>query len=944
MTFNEQKKAAEIFIQKWTGRGNEKQDIQSFWNSLLRDIYGVKNPEDYITFEKQVYVKGKAKYIDGYIRNAHVIIEQKSLGINLLGAEQQSDGSLLTPFEQAWRYDGSLSFDEHCQWIITCNFQEFYIYDMRQEHRDSTPTYSFTLSELKKEFPKLDFLISHRDVNFVKEEKVSKDAGIIVGKLYDALLKQYSNPSDAETFKSLNALCVRLVFCLYAEDAGLFYTPTAFHDYLNSFNTPHIRLGLSELFNILNTEEDKRSSNIEEGLKQFPYVNGGLFENLEYEIPQFNEEIRHILIDEASAGFDWSEISPTIFGAVFESTLNQEKRRKGGMHYTSVEYIHRVIDHLFLDDLKAELHSINEFKQSHRRLQELRKFQTKLSTLTFLDPACGSGNFLTETYISLRKMENEVLRQIKDEKGLASGQMTLGGAASPIKVSLEQFYGIEIDDFAVTVATTALWISESQMIKETENIIDDSIRFFPLRSRANVHEADAVNSDWETLLGRKDISYIIGNPPFKGARDQSEEQKSSLLKLFEGVNNAWDLDFVTCWYKKAFDYMTSTTRGAFISTDSITSGVQPAILQKIMKEKKCQIEFAYEPFKWESESTKTAQVFCVIIGFSKGLGYSKKYIYNDAEARECTDINWTLRSESFVPEERKKPLCNVPEMVNGNMERGGVNLILEEEEMKDICKREPNLKKFIKPFYGTNELMGNKRRYCIWLVDTEYSEIVNSPILMDRVNKVKEHRLASKAKTTRGYATTPTLFAQRPQPENADFIIVPRVTSKAKYLPMAFMKSGNIVSDKAHLIPNATPYHFGILVSRLHELWTSEIGMRMGAGYSYSKELVYNTFPWPSPTDAQRKRIEETAQGIIDVRNKFLTSMTLKQMYSKLMPHELILAHEKNDAAVLRAYGFFETDENGKTVWFNEERCVTELMQLYAKTVKTQYRKHKETN
>lgn len=474
MTDVQQRASAKEFAAYWKNRGDEKQETQRFWIDLLRNVYGVPNPEQSIEFEVPVKLS-HTSFIDGYLADTRVLIEQKGADIDLKKGYKQSDGQMLTPYQQARRYAGYLPFNKTPRWIVVCNFQTFEIHDMNFPNGEPEV---LMLADLEKDYSRLQFLVDTGSKTIKKEMEVSLQAGELVGVLYDALLKQYKDPTALETLKSLNALCVRLVFCLYAEDAGIFGRRDMFHDYLKDVPAAGIRKALAELFRVLDQkpeERDKYLADDNPALAAFPYVNGGLFADENIEIPPFTEELKNVLLSKASEDFDWAAISPTIFGAVFESTLNPETRRSGGMHYTSIENIHKVIDPLFLDGLKAELEEIKEIAVEKTRVSRLKAYQSKLAGLTFLDPACGSGNFLTESYISLRRLENDALRCQTD-------QITMGDYANPIQVSIHQFYGIEINDFAATVAKTALWIAESQMLKETEDIIAHQIDFLPLKS------------------------------------------------------------------------------------------------------------------------------------------------------------------------------------------------------------------------------------------------------------------------------------------------------------------------------------------------------------------------------------------------------------------------------------------------------------------------------
>lgn len=921
MTEKEQKQAAKQFAEFWKDKGYEKGQSQTFWLQLLSQVYGIERPEQFIEFEDQVHIDKNTGFIDGYIPTTKVLIEQKSIDKDLRKGIRQSDGSLLNPFQQAKKYIAELPLSKHPKWVITCNFKSFLIYNM--ENPNGEPEEIF-LKDLEKEYYRLQFIVDKENENLKKEMEISIQAGELVGKIYDEILPLYKNPENVESLKSLNMLCVRLVFCLYAEDAGLFGKHQMFHDYLKKFETKDLRRALIDLFKVLDQKPEERDPYLDEELASFPYVNGGLFADEDIEIPNLNDKVKELLLTKASEDFDWSDISPTIFGAVFESTLNPETRRSGGMHYTSIENIHKVIDPLFLNDLKAELDEILSLKVLKTKKERIYAFQDKISKLKFLDPACGSGNFLTETYLSLRRLENKGL------DALQGGQIGFGDAnVNPIKVSIGQFYGIEINDFAVTVAKTALWIAESQMMHETEEILHMNLDFLPLKSYTNIIEGNALRIDWNDVVDKNELNYIMGNPPFIGARmmAQGSDQKQDIENLFGKIKDVQDLDYVTGWYKKASEYVQDTNiEVGYVSTDSITCGTQVSILWPLLsKEYNIKINFAYRSFKWMSESINKAQIYCVIIGFSS-FNRKEKYLYFGSTKRRCENINpYLIDFDNIYIYSRTKPICNVPEVVNGNMERGGVNLILTDEEKIDILNKEPNIEKYIKPFYGSDEFLSGKKRWCIWLVGAPFSDIRNSKILMDRIEKVKEHRLSSKAKTTRQYANDPTVFAQRPQPEGVDWLVIPRVSAKGNYIPFGFMNGNDIASDKVHCMPNATLYHFGVLESNVHMAWTRAISMRMGDGYSYSRDIVYNNFPWPSPTDEQKNKIEKTAKDILEARKKY-NDLSIRKMYGTILPPELRTAHQKNDIAVMEAYGF---DWRKMT----ESDCVVELMKMYQELI-----------
>ena len=965
--------SAAEFAERWKGRGYEKGDSQLFWTELLTEVFGIENPSQFIRYEEQVKVD-KTNFIDGHIPSTRVLIEQKSIDKDLRKGSVQSDGSILNPYQQAKRYVANMPLSEHPRWIVTCNFKEFLVYDMEQPNGEPE---QILLENLGKEYYRLQFLVDAKSEHLSKEMEVSMQASEIVGKIYEALLKQYDDNSP-EALRWLNILCVRIVFCLYAEDAEIFLHDQ-FHDYLARYEVDDLRNALIRLFDVLKTPQEQRSKYLKDDLKAFPYTNGGLFEE-EIEIPQFTEELKETLLKNASLDFDWSEISPTIFGAMFESTLNPETRRSGGMHYTSIENIHKVIDPLFLNDLRSELDTILEEKVERQRQKKLDAYQDKLASLTFLDPACGSGNFLTETYLSLRRLENEVIRE------RYHGQTMMGEFLNPIKVSIQQFYGIEINDFAVTVATTALWISEAQMLAETERIIHQDIEFLPLKSYTNIREGNALRMDWDIIETPSDIptihannvhliiepkplmasepvveydevnvvtrrmdsdikpdklryqvnyDYIFGNPPFVGARmmAQGSSQKKDVENLFGKIKDVQDLDYVCCWYKKAAQVMQKThTRAGFVSTNSICQGSQVPILWNVLlNDFHVHINFAYQTFKWNSEANEKAAVHCVIIGFSTDE-VKNKYLYtSNGQMLQVSNISpYLFEGDNTFAVSQKTPLCDVPQMNFGNQPRDGGHFVLSEEEKNELIQQEPSIERWIRPYIGAEEFIKQKSRYCLWLRDAQPTDIKQSKILYERVQAVRDFRLSSSAKTTQGYAKVPHLFAQITQPEGVDYLLVPSVSSeRRRYVPIGFMKSDVISSNAVQIIPNATLYHFGVLTSNVHMAWMRVVCGRLEMRYRYSKEQVYNTFPWPSLTETQKAKIEQTAQTILDVRAKY-TGTSLADLYDEVtMPADLRKAHKDNDRAVMQAYGF-----SSKITEDQESLIVAELFKRYQELTK----------
>lgn len=915
MTYVQQKAAAKQFVKDWTGHGDEKQETQRFWMALLQKVYGVAEPDKAIQFEVPVKLS-HTSFIDGYIKDTHVLIEQKGADIDLRKGYKQSDGSMLTPFQQARRYAGYLPHNMNPRWIVVCNFKEFHIHDMNRPN--DTPEV-IRLEDLETEYSRLQFLVDTGNERIKKEMQISLQAGELVGKLYDALLKQYNSPASEDELKSLNMLCVRLVFCLYAEDAGIFGATNMFHDYLRGFQTKNVRKALIDLFKVLDTKIADRDPYMDEDLAAFPYVNGGLFADENIIIPRFTEEIVDLLLSKASEDFDWSEISPTIFGAVFESTLNPETRRSGGMHYTSIENIHKVIDPLFFDALSDELKSIETIAVKKTRDKKLEEFQKKIAGLAFLDPACGSGNFLTETYLSLRRLENKaVALRLGD-------QIILGDSAefNPIQVSIGQFYGIEINDFAVTVAKTALWIAESQMMKETEEIVHMHLDFLPLTSYANIVEGNALRIDWETVVPRDKLNYIMGNPPFVGAMLMDKDQRADLLAVMGNTKSVGEMDYVCGWYRKATNYIAgSTIKVSFVSTNSICQGQQAVTLWKPLFEDGLRIMFAHRSFVWNSEAKVKAHVHCVIVGFTCG-NVTQRIIFDNGMNIKADNINsYLMNAPDVFVESCSKPLCNVPPIRFGSMPRDGGGFVLNAEERAEILSKEPIAEKWIRPYIGSFEFINNKERWCLWLNRANPGELKKCPLVHNRVEKVREFRQSSSAASTRKFAETPTLFCQIAQPDTS-YIIVPSVSSsRRRYVPIGFMEANVITSNLAFLIPDATLFHFGILTSNVHNAWMRAVAGRLKSDYRYSKDIVYNNFPWPRPTEAEKAKIEQTAQAILDARALY-PDCSLADLYDEVtMPPELRKAHQQNDKAVMQAYGFW-----GKLN--TETECVAELMRMY---------------
>lgn len=915
------------FVSNWTGKGDEKQHCQQFWTELLRDVLEVNVNNNNLLFEHRVKL-AHTSFIDVYLPEQKVIIEQKSLHIDLFAKQKQSDGSSLTPFEQAKRYNNELGFSDKVRWIVVSNFQTMLIYDMDNDIQGLNPV-KIELEELPYKISELSFLKGYKFDKIIVEQELSIKAGELIGRLYDGLIAQYKDPTADHSLKSLNKLCVRLVFCLYAEDAGLFDRNDThiFGNYLKQIEAKNIRKALIELFEVLNQRIDERDPYLEESnevLAKMPYVNGNLFKVIDpktEEIPNFTDELKTLLVTECSEGFNWSDISPTIFGAVFESTLNPETRRSGGMHYTSVENIHKVIDPLFMDSLKAEFEAIKKIKQTKKLEQECEKFQNKLANLKFFDPACGSGNFLTETYLSIRHLENElILLKSKNMSFLALEDF------NPVKVSIEQFYGIEINDFACAVATTALWIAESQMLQETEIIIHRDIDFLPLKSYTNIVEGNALNLYWQNIIPNNEVSYIMGNPPFLGARIMSSEQKEDLVNCAPSLKGIGNLDYVSGWYIKASQYMQGTNaKCAFVSTNSITQGEQVAPLWSYLKDQNVDINFAYRTFIWDSEVSDKAHVHCVIIGFdTNGDSESKKVIYKPDNSKILAEhINgYLLDAPDVFIFNQSKPVCSEsPICRSGNKPiDGGFYLFTPEEKVEFIAK-EPKSAPYFKQWIGAEEFIKNKERWCLLLKDCPLNELAKMPLCLERVQKVKEFRLASKSAGTRKIADTPLKFHVETIPES-NYLVMPLTSSeRRRYVPIGYLDKDVIPSNLVLVVSDADLYHFGVLTSSCFMSWMRVVCGRLESRYRITKDNVFNNFIWPKANDKQKQNIAKSAQAILDARAIYAESSFADMYNDLLMPSELRMAHNNNDAAVLNLYGL---DKNT-----SESEIVAHLMKLY---------------
>lgn len=928
--------AAREFVKTWTSdkKGREDADRQTFWNDLLQRVYGIDNYYDYITYEKDVQVKANGKVttrrIDGYIPSTKTMVEMKGKNVRDLSKPiTQSGGDELTPFEQAKRYANFMPNSEQPRWILVSNFNEIDIHDM--ENPLDVPKV-IKLEDLPQKVKSLEFMVDANQQQVIDEKQLSVDAGNLVAKIYNELTNAYAegrgvDVNEPRILQSLNMLIVRLVFLLYADDSNLFGKEDIFQAFIERREPRDIRSDLSDLFKVLDTPEEQRDPYLDDEFNQFAYVNGGMFSDENVIIPQFTDELKRLIVEDAGRGFDWSGISPTIFGAVFESTLNPETRRAGGMHYTSIENIHKVIDPLFLNDLHDEFDRIQNMGNRKQRVTRAKEFRDKIGKLKFFDPACGSGNFLTETYLSLRKMENECLRIIIGNQGT----LAVTDESEP-KVKIQNFYGIEINDFAVSVARTAMWIAESQMWEQTKDITFANKEFLPLDSNDSIYEGNALRMNWNDIVKPYELDYIMGNPPFVGYKYQNKSQKEDIKHVYKDENDkpfksTKKIDYVACWFFKAAEFINeSTVKVSFVSTNSITQGdLVYHIWSPLIKLFSVNILFAYRTFVWNNEAKNKANVHVVIIGFNSGKVSGKKIIF-EPEPNMAKHINpYLLDAPTVMVRAQNKPISATKSMNIGCLASDGGNLIIDENELHDFKKKDPISGKYIKQVMGGVDLLRNKTRYCLWLQNVNPGELKKMPMVLTRIEDVREHRLKSSKKQTREMAKAPYLFQEIRLPES-DYLAIPATSSERRdYIPMKLLSKDVIPLFPLSTIPNATLYDLGILQSSTHMSWMRRVAGRLKSDYRYSSKVVYNTFPWPNINEQSKKEISNTAQKILDARNLYPDS-SLADLYDPLtMPIELRKAHEANDKAVLKAYGLKATA--------TESEIVQHLFKMYEELI-----------
>ena len=904
LSWNEIKTRAAAFVNEWKDRAltaREEADAQTFETGFFR-IFGVERSQVAI-FEQKVRLSPEANgYIDLFWKG-HVMIEMKSPGKDMTKA-----------FEQAKNYANALKPSDLPKCILICDFNHFHYYDLLKNAERT----EFALVDLVQYIELFGDLAGYKDVEYKKQDAVNIEAAEKMGRLHDRL-KEIGYAGH-----QLEVYLVRLLFCLFADDTGIFEHDSFIKYILQRTNEDgsDLALHIQKIFEILNKPQDKRLKTIDEQLDKFPYVNGGLFAET-LEIADFDSRMREAIIE--CCRLDWSKISPAIFGSMFQSVMNAQERRNLGAHYTSEENILKLIHPLFLDDLWAEFDKYKALK-SEVRIARLNEFHEKLANLKFLDPACGCGNFLIITYREIRILELSVIKE------LLGGERILD-VDTYVKVNVNQFYGIEIEEFPSKIAQVAMWLMDHQMNMLVRDMFGEYYVRIPLKATPSIICANSLRTDWESVVPKAELSYILGNPPFVGFYLMNESQKEDMGMIFEGDKNAGILDFVTAWYKKAAEYIQGTLiEVGFVSTNSICQGESVSPLWNLLFNKYgIKINFAHQTFRWNNEARGKAAVFCVIVGFGLVDRKAKKlYHYADVDSEpiesSASQINaYLVDAANVIVESRSASLCSVPSMVYGNKPVDGGFLILSEEEKNDLVRQEPGSEKYIRKLLGAEEYINNIPRFCLWLLDANPSDLKTLPNVLSRIESVRSFRLASKKDATKKWAAMPTRFIEVRQP-SSDYIIIPGHSSENRqYVPMGFIGKDIIVNNAVQIIPDATLYHFGILTSTMHMAWMRYVCGRLKSDYRYSKDIVYNNFPWPTPSDKNRTDIEEAAQSVLDVRAKFPDS-SLADLYDPaLMPSDLVAAHNKLNRLVEKSYGKTFTDDAERVAFlFEEYRKLTE--------------------
>lgn len=876
LSWNEIKDRAVAFSKDWEDAHSEEAEAKQFLVAFF-NVFGL-NDRKIAAFEHRVKKLGE---FDGYIDllwKGQLLVEMKSKGKDLTKAYGQAKG-----------YIHGLRQLDIPKYVLVCDFETFRLYDLEDKGHDEFV--EFKLSELVNHVELFGFIAGYQKKVYKEEDPVNIRAAELMGKLHDRLKEIGYEGHPLEVY------LVRLLFCLFAEDTSI-YNKQQFQDYIEERtgeDGSDLASKIQELFQVLNTPLEKRYKNLDEQLNAFPFVGGKLFEET-IPVAHFDTKMRNTLLE--CCYLDWSKISPAIFGSMFQSVMNPKERRNLGAHYTSEKNILKLIKPLFLDELWAEFESIKTNKA------KLNEFHLRLSKMKFLDPACGCGNFLVITYRELRLLEIAILEKLY---GAGAVVIELKDVAL---LNVDMMAGIEFEEFPARIAEVAMWLMDHQINLKMSMEFGQYFARLPLTVSAKIVHADALETDWNDVVTKNELSYIIGNPPFIGSKIMKQSQRDQIGREFDQIDGSGVLDYVTGWYIKSAKYIQNTKiKVAFVSTNSIVQGEQTSILWGQMLNKyNIKIHFAHRTFKWSNEAKGNAAVYCVIVGFSN-LDTSNKIIFEyedikgEAHELKAKNINpYLVDAKDILITKRTNPLCNVPKMSFGNMPLDGGHLLLTEEEKNNFILKEPKSDKFIKPLISAYEFLNGGNRFCLWLLDAEPSELKQMPEVLKRAELVKKFRLESKAPSTQKFAATPTLFRDRNRPET--FIVVPRVSSEnRKLIPMGFFDKNSIVSDTCMSIPDGTIYHFGILMSTMHMAWVKSVCGRLESRYRYSKDIVYNNYPWPeSPNDKQVKAVETAAQKVLDARLEFPNS-SLADLYDPLtMPPKLVKAHNELDKAVDLAY------------------------------------------
>jgi hypothetical protein len=910
LSWNEIRHNAIRFSNEWAGETREEAEGKSFWDDFFT-VFGIRR-RLVATFEEPVKnIRGQYGFIDLFWPGV-VLVEHKSFGKDLGKAESQ-----------AFRYIQDLAREgrvkEIPRYVIVSDFARIALHDLEPEDQIGLPLFAgrrvatvmFPLAEFHRHVHEFAFIPGYTQHKFAEQDPINIEAVEILGKLHDTLESGGYSGHDLERF------LIRILFCLFAEDTGLFERD-AFRLYLENRTAPDgadLGLHLARLFEVLDTPADKRQKNLDESLAAFPYVNGELFaEKLAF--ADFNRDMRNAML--ACTHFDWSRISPAIFGSLFQAVMEPRERRQIGGHYTTERDILKVARSLFLDDLRAEFEA-RKSDRSTARAKRLEEFHDKLCRLKFLDPACGCGNFLVITYRELRQLELETLREIFGKQT----EMTLAEINRLSQVDVDQFYGIEISEWPARIAEVALWLMDHQMNLKVSEAFGQLYQRLPLKKSPHIHCANALRVDWKKILPPAQCSYVLGNPPFVGKHYQNSEQKADMVQVFHEFKNIGDIDYVVAWFYRAAEYIQGTQiEVGLVATNSITQGEQVPVVWGLLFDRfKIKIHFAHRPFAWISEARGKAHIHVVIIGFG-AFDVTGKQIY-DYEAERVTIVNasnispyLTPGSDSFVTKQ-SKPICDVPEMRCGNKPTDDGNLILTDEEKAEFLKNEPGAKKFLHRFTGSDEFINGNMRWCLWLKDVNPDELRSMPKVMERIQRVKEFRLKSTAEPTRKAAKTPALFFFISQPET-HFIAIPEVSSERRqYIPIGFLPPQIIASNKIYLIPTSNLFLFGVLSSATHMAWVKQMAGRLESRFQYSGSMVYNSFPWPQTvTDKQRAAVEAKAKAVLDARQQF-PAATFADLYDPLaMPPALAKAHAELDRAVDLCYRPEKFDSDRQRVEF----------------------------